>query len=149
MNGAYTLIAISIGAMRGALARYGLSIAMNALVPNIPMGTLACNLIAAYIVGFAIAFFGSTAGLPVAWRLFLITGLAGGLSTFSMFFCRAAELASGWPARVVSRYACATRRRFFTHDYAGHGHALPSSSHLKRSLQCKASQHCAQHHALS
>ena len=85
MTGAYSLIAISIGAVLGALARYGLSIMMNALVPNIPMGTLACNLIAAYIVGFAIAFFGSTAGLSVAWRLFLITGLAGGLSTFSTF----------------------------------------------------------------
>ncbi len=85
MTGPYSLIAISIGAMLGALARYGLSVTMNALVPNIPMGTLACNLIAAYIVGFAIAFFGSTAGLSVAWRLFLITGLAGGLSTFSTF----------------------------------------------------------------
>jgi CrcB protein len=85
MTGAYSLIAISIGATLGALARYGLSLTMNALVPNIPMGTLACNLIAAYIVGFAIAFFGSTAGLSVAWRLFLITGLAGGLSTFSTF----------------------------------------------------------------
>ncbi|MDR5777415.1 MULTISPECIES: fluoride efflux transporter CrcB [unclassified Caballeronia] len=85
MTGAFSLIAISVGAMLGALSRYGLSVALNALVPNIPMGTLACNLIAAYIVGFAIAFFGSAAGLSVAWRLFLITGLAGGLSTFSTF----------------------------------------------------------------
>ena len=44
MTGAYSLIAISIGAMLGALARYGLSVTMNALVPNIPMGTLASAL---------------------------------------------------------------------------------------------------------
>lgn len=85
MAGAYPILAISIGSIIGALIRYGLSVAMNALVPNIPMGTLACNLIAAYIVGFAIEFFGTTAGLSVAWRLFVITGLAGGLSTFSTF----------------------------------------------------------------
>ena len=71
--------------MLGALTRYGLSVTMNALVPNIPTGTLACNLIAAYIVGFAIAFFGSTTGLSFVWRLFLIAGLAAGLSTFSTF----------------------------------------------------------------
>jgi len=80
-----SFIAISIGAMLCALARYGLSLTTNALLPNIPMGTLACTLIAACIVGFAIAFFGWTACLSVVWRLFLITGLAGGLSTFSTF----------------------------------------------------------------
>lgn len=136
MTGAYPLVAISIGAMLGALARYGLSVTMNALVPNIPMGTLACNLIAAYIVGFAIAFFGSTAGLSVAWRLFIITGLAGGLDILN-FFWRAADLDSRWPTRVVGRYACAARRWFVSHDRAGHGHAFPNPSHLKRSLQCK------------
>ncbi|MFT3801926.1 MAG: fluoride efflux transporter CrcB [Burkholderiaceae bacterium] len=79
------VIAISVGAALGALLRYGLSLAMNAMVPAIPMGTLASNLIAAYIVGFAIAFFASAPGLSPNWRLFIITGLAGGLSTFSTF----------------------------------------------------------------
>lgn len=85
MIGAYTILAISVGSVIGALARYGLSVSMNALVPNIPVGTLACNLIAAYIVGAAIAFFGSTSSVPPVWRLFVVTGLAGGLSTFSTF----------------------------------------------------------------
>lgn len=110
MTGAYSLIAISIGAMLGALARYGLSVTMNALVPNIPMGTLACNLIAAYIVGFAIAFFGSTAGLSVAWRLFLITGLAGGLSTFSTFSAELLTLLRdgrlGWSVGMLTLHVC-------------------------------------------
>lgn len=80
-----TVVAISVGSVLGAFLRYGLSITMNALVPGIPMGTLACNLIAAFIVGAAIAFFGNHPGISVAWRLFVITGLAGGLSTFSTF----------------------------------------------------------------
>ena len=85
MSGAYAVLAISLGSIIGALLRYGLSVAMNALVPPIPMGTLASNLIAAYIVGFAIAYFGMAPGLSPVWRLFVITGLAGGLSTFSTF----------------------------------------------------------------
>lgn len=80
-----TLLAISVGAALGAMLRYGLSLALNALVPSLPPGTLAANWIAAYIVGFGIAWFAANPAVPVAWRLFLITGLAGGLSTFSTF----------------------------------------------------------------
>lgn len=85
MTTVYPLLAIGIGSIIGALARYGLSLSLNALVPYLPMGTLACNLIAAYIVGLAIAFFAAAPGIPAAWRLFVITGVAGGLSTFSTF----------------------------------------------------------------
>lgn len=106
MFGASTVIAISAGATVGALTRYGLSLAMNAWVPNLPIGTLASNLIAAYIVGFAIAYFAVSPGLSAAWRLFLITGLAGGLSTFSTF---SAELLAtlregrlGWSASLLA-----------------------------------------------
>jgi CrcB protein len=49
------------------------------------MGTLAANLLAAYIVGVAIAFLATAPELSPNWRLFIITGLAGGLSTFSTF----------------------------------------------------------------
>jgi CrcB protein len=85
MNGLYAILAISVGSVLGGLSRYGLSLAMNSLLPPIPMGTLVCNLIAAYVVGAAIAFFAAMPGLSPAWRLFVITGLAGGLSTFSTF----------------------------------------------------------------
>lgn len=106
MTGAYAIIAISIGSVVGALMRYGLSLSMNAFVPHIPMGTLASNLIAAYIVGVAIAFFGSTPNLPPAWRLFVITGLAGGLSTFSTFSAELLTLLRdgrlGWSAGMLA-----------------------------------------------
>ncbi|MFT3760966.1 fluoride efflux transporter CrcB [Thauera sp.] len=99
-------MAISIGAAIGALLRYGLSLAMNALVPSIPMGTLAANLTAAYIVGFAIAYFGMAPGLSPTWRLFVITGLAGGLSTFSTFSAELLTLLRdgrlGWSAGMLA-----------------------------------------------
>ncbi|WP_256724379.1 fluoride efflux transporter CrcB, partial [Xanthomonas oryzae] len=81
----YTIAAISLGASLGALARYGLGLALNAIFPPLPIGTLAANLIAAYVVGVTIAYVGTVPGLSPLWRLFMITGLAGGLSTFSTF----------------------------------------------------------------
>lgn len=80
-----TIAAISVGAAIGAVLRWALGIAMNAIVPALPLGTLAANLIAAYVVGLAIAYFGANPAIPVTWRLLIITGFAGGLSTFSTF----------------------------------------------------------------
>lgn len=106
MAGAYAIAAISLGSMIGALLRYGLSLALNAMVPHIPMGTLAANWIAAYIVGAAIAFFAAMPGLSPNWRLFVITGLAGGLSTFSTFSAELLTLLRdgrlGWSAGMLA-----------------------------------------------
>lgn len=107
MSTAYTILAISIGAALGALTRYGLSIALNAYVPHIPMGTLAANLVAAYVVGAAIALF-STADLSPVWKLFIVTGLAGGLSTFSTFSAELFTLLRdgrlGWSAILLTAH---------------------------------------------
>jgi CrcB protein len=49
------------------------------------MGTLAANLLGGYLVGLAVAFFMQNASLSPEWRLFVITGFLGGLTTFSTF----------------------------------------------------------------
>jgi CrcB protein len=77
-------LAISLGAALGALLRYVLSTWLNASFPSIPPGTLLSNLIGGYLVGVAIAVF-ATSTLPLEWRLFVITGFCGGLTTFSTF----------------------------------------------------------------
>ena len=79
-----TIVAVSLGASLGALLRLALSESFNATFPAIPPGTLLSNLIGGYIVGVAIAFF-ATSNLPIEWRLFVITGFCGGLTTFSTF----------------------------------------------------------------
>ena len=79
-----SIIAVAIGAALGALLRWQLSIWLNAAFPPIPPGTLLSNLIGGYVVGIAIAFF-ATSTLPLEWRLFVITGFCGGLTTFSTF----------------------------------------------------------------
>ena len=80
-----SILAISIGAALGALLRWVLGDKLNSLFPTIPPGTLAANLIGAYIVGLAIAFFATYSALAPEWRLLIITGFCGGLTTFSTF----------------------------------------------------------------
>jgi fluoride exporter len=79
------IVAISLGSSLGALLRWWLSVSLNAAFPQIPPGTLAANLIGGYIVGMAIAFFATSSALAPEWRLFVITGFCGGLTTFSTF----------------------------------------------------------------
>ena len=80
-----SILAISFGAALGALLRWVLGEKLNALFPTIPPGTLVANLIGAYVVGVAIAFFASYTALAPEWRLLIITGFCGGLTTFSTF----------------------------------------------------------------
>lgn len=79
-----SIVAVSLGAALGALLRWWLSASLNASFPAIPPGTLLSNLIGGYVVGIAIAVF-ATSTLPLEWRLFVITGFCGGLTTFSTF----------------------------------------------------------------
>ena len=79
------LLAVFIGAGFGACLRFALGQALDRLLPQLPLGTLAANLIGGYLVGLAIAFFAWRSDLSVLWRLALITGFLGGLTTFSTF----------------------------------------------------------------
>src|SRR5258705_5706690 len=65
---------------------------MNALVPALPMGTLAANLIGGYLVGVAVAIFEQYGGLAPQLRLFVITGFLGGLTTYSTFSAESVSL---------------------------------------------------------
>ena len=80
----FSILAICIGASAGALARWGLGLWLS---PGglIPWGTLAANLIGGYLIGVCIAVFQALPQLDPVWRLLLITGFLGGLTTFSSF----------------------------------------------------------------
>jgi fluoride exporter len=80
-----SIIAISGGATLGALLRWWLGSTLDSHFPTIPPGTLAANLIGGYVVGVAVAFFATFTALAPEWRLFVITGFCGGLTTFSTF----------------------------------------------------------------
>lgn len=80
-----SLLAIGLGAALGASLRWGLGLWFNPVFPTLPMGTLSANLLGGYLIGLAIAFFTQHPGLSPEWRLFIITGFLGGLTTFSTF----------------------------------------------------------------
>lgn len=100
------VIAISLGASLGAVLRWLLGVGMNHLLPALPLGTLAANLVGAYLVGVAVALFAQSPQLPPEWRLFVITGFLGGLTTFSTFSAEVVAALNqgrlGWAAATVS-----------------------------------------------
>ena len=79
-----SVFAICLGASLGALLRWGLGLWLN---PGavIPLGTLAANLIGGYLVGVCVAVFQGLPDLDPVWRLALVTGFLGALTTFSSF----------------------------------------------------------------
>jgi CrcB protein len=80
----WSVIAICIGACLGALARWGLGLWLS---PGgvIPWGTLAANLIGGYLIGICVAVFQAMPHVDPVWRLALVTGFLGALTTFSSF----------------------------------------------------------------
>jgi CrcB protein len=89
------ILAISFGSALGALLRWVLGNQLNGFFPTVPPGTLAANLIGGYIVGVAIAYFASAPDIAPEWRLLIITGFCGGLSTFSTFSAEVVTLLQG------------------------------------------------------
>jgi CrcB protein len=77
--------AVALGAALGALLRWLLGLQLNHLLPSLPLGTLAANLIGGYGIGLVLGWLGHHPELPPQVRLFLVTGLLGGLTTFSTF----------------------------------------------------------------
>jgi len=84
--------AIALGAALGALLRWQLGVRLNALFPTIPPGTLVANLIGGYIIGVAMAYFAQASAIAPEWRLLIVTGFCGGLTTFSTFSAEAVSL---------------------------------------------------------
>lgn len=80
-----SIVAISVGGSLGSLLRWWLGMTLNAHFPTMPPGTLTANLVGGYIIGLAVAFFATYSALPPEWRLLVITGFCGGLTTFSTF----------------------------------------------------------------
>jgi len=80
-----SILAIFFGAGFGALLRAGFNLLTVGFASVIPMGTLLSNLVGGYLIGIAVAYFGNNPSLSPEWRLLVITGFLGGLTTYSSF----------------------------------------------------------------
>ncbi len=89
---AMAVLAVSAGAALGACLRWILSASLNAIQPNLPLGTLLANLGGGYAIGLCVGFFSANPDLSPELRLFVVTGFLGGLTTFSTFSAEAMNL---------------------------------------------------------
>lgn len=87
-----SIIAISAGASCGAVLRWVLGSHFNQLWSVLPVGTLLANLLGGLLVGLAIPWFSQQTALAPEWRLLVITGFLGGLTTFSTFSAEVLEM---------------------------------------------------------
>lgn len=85
------VVAICIGACLGALGRWGLTLWLNP-AGLLPWGTLAANLIGGYLVGVFVALFQTVPQIDPLWRLAVITGFLGALTTFSSFSAEVVQM---------------------------------------------------------
>jgi len=106
--GLSSFFAVGFGAFAGALLRWGFGIALNPLLPVLPLGTLAANLLGGFVIGAALGLFNQFQSLPPEVRLFVTTGFCGGLTTFSTFSAETVTLLLrqqfGWSAAIVAAH---------------------------------------------
>ena len=91
MSGA-AFIAVAVGAVLGAWLRWGLGVWLNPAVTGLPLGTLVANIGGGYAVGLAVAFFAATPAISPEWRLAVVTGFLGALTTFSTFSAESVQM---------------------------------------------------------
>lgn len=90
-----SVFSISVGAACGALLRWGIGTRLGVDGSALSVGTLTANLLGAYLIGISIALFAAIPDISPQWRLFIITGFLGSLTTFSSFSAEIFTLLQG------------------------------------------------------
>ncbi len=83
-------LAVAGGAAIGALLRWVAGLALNAAWAGFPLGTWLVNCIGGFAIGVAVVWFARSPDELA--RLFWITGLLGGFTTFSAFSAESLDL---------------------------------------------------------
>lgn len=90
-----TWIAVAVGGAIGSVGRFWLAGAMAALTgPRFPWGTLLINVLGSFIIGLVagLTLTPARVGMHPDLRIFLMTGICGGFTTFSAFSLQTVEL---------------------------------------------------------
>ena len=91
-------VAVALGGAMGSVARFWLTSAMTALTgPRFPWGTLLINVLGSFrdrILVAGVTLIPSRVGVHPDIRIFLMTGVCGGFTTFSAFSLQTLELSA-------------------------------------------------------
>jgi len=103
-----SFLAVGVGAFLGAVLRWCFGILLNPLLPVLPLGTLAANLLGGFVIGVALGVSEQFQSLSPEARLFVTTGFCGGLTTFSTFSAETVTLLLrqqyGWSAALIAAH---------------------------------------------
>lgn len=86
------VLMLCAGASAGAIARWQLSLWLNTGSTWLPVGTLVANLTGGWLIGLLVAIFQAHPQIDPVWRLALVTGFLGALTTFSTFSMETVQL---------------------------------------------------------
>ena len=107
------VLLVALGGALGSVLRYGAAVlAVRWFGPEFPWGTLAVNLIGSFLIGIVNELAADALVLGPEARLFLATGVMGGLTTYSAFSYESARLmqaqawTTAWIYVLVTTVAC-------------------------------------------
>jgi fluoride exporter len=87
-----TVLAVAVGGALGSVLRYGVTSVARYVSPDFPIGTLAVNVVGSFAMGLLAVLFAARFADQDTMRLFLLTGILGGFTTFSAFSLDALSL---------------------------------------------------------
>jgi fluoride exporter len=80
------LLFVGIGGGLGSMLRYIIQVFVGRHVPLVfPLGTFLVNISGCFLIGMFYSLAEKHTGFTPEWRLFLITGICGGYTTFSTY----------------------------------------------------------------
>ena len=101
-------VAVAVGGAIGSVGRFWLAAVMTSLTgPRFPWGTLLINILGSFVIGLvaAISLTPERIALHPTARVFLMTGVCGGFTTFSAFSLQTLELMQGGELAPAFGYA--------------------------------------------
>jgi CrcB protein len=84
---------VCLGGAIGSGARYLFSTAMSRAFGNFPLGTLGVNVIGSFVISLVMVLALDRGAIGVEARLFIVTGVLGGFTTYSSFNYETLQLA--------------------------------------------------------
>lgn len=101
-------VAVALGSAIGGMIRYGISRLWPWVPGGWPMATMTVNVIGSFAIGLLSAVLAGRAGGAETARLFWMTGVLGGFTTYSAFALETVTLAAAGAAGRAAVYVAAT-----------------------------------------